>query len=162
MSRKVHLTVSHGNARTYGDEDMMMLMRRLGESVVIGDIVEVALNGIDGRQVHLEVTAPRAVGIWRKAIKPLEPKLSDDWNTMGRLNVMLRLEEVLVVGEFAEVSIATIEKDQVCLGINAPRVVPIVRSEAWVDTRVEPQEGNAYEAPTPRRLRRTRGLNQSI
>ena len=135
---------------------MMLLMRRLGESVVIGEIVEVALNRIDGRQVHLEVTAPRAVGIWRKTVDPREPKHSDDWSTMGRLNIMLRLKEVLVLGEFAEVSIAKIEKDQVCLGINAPRVVPIVRSEAWVDTNGFVRDENAYEPPAPKRLRRTR------
>ncbi len=44
---------------------MLMLSRRIGESIQIGDDVIVTVTEIDGNQVKLGIDAPRAVDVWR-------------------------------------------------------------------------------------------------
>ena len=47
---------------------MLALTRKKGESIIIGENIEVVLLGINGEQVKLGIIAPRAVPIYRKEI----------------------------------------------------------------------------------------------
>jgi carbon storage regulator len=47
---------------------MLVLSRRVGESVLIGDDIEVKVNEIGGGQVRMSFTAPKEVAIVRKEI----------------------------------------------------------------------------------------------
>ena len=49
---------------------MLILTRKLGETVVIGDQVEVTLVQVqlNQNQVRLGITAPRSVGVYRKEL----------------------------------------------------------------------------------------------
>lgn len=47
---------------------MLILTRRVGETVVIGDEVQVTVLGVKGNQVRLGVTAPRDVSVHRQEI----------------------------------------------------------------------------------------------
>lgn len=47
---------------------MLILTRRVGESVVIGDDVSVTVLGVKGNQVRLGVNAPRDVAVHREEI----------------------------------------------------------------------------------------------
>jgi carbon storage regulator len=47
---------------------MLILTRRLGESVKIGDEVTVTVLGIKNGQVRLGVSAPRAIAVHRQEI----------------------------------------------------------------------------------------------
>jgi carbon storage regulator len=49
---------------------MFILTRKLGETVVIGDQVEVTLVAVQlsQNQVRLGITAPRSVGVYRKEL----------------------------------------------------------------------------------------------
>lgn len=47
---------------------MLILTRRVGESVVIGDKVSVTVLGVKGNQVRLGVNAPRDVSVHREEI----------------------------------------------------------------------------------------------
>jgi carbon storage regulator len=47
---------------------MLILTRRIGESVVIGDDVNVTVLGVKGNQVRLGVNAPREVTVHREEI----------------------------------------------------------------------------------------------
>ena len=47
---------------------MLILTRRVGETVVIGDEVQVTVLGVKGNQVRLGVTAPRDVSVHRSEI----------------------------------------------------------------------------------------------
>jgi len=47
---------------------MLILTRRVGETVVIGDDVQVTVLGVKGNQVRLGVTAPRDVTVHRLEI----------------------------------------------------------------------------------------------
>ncbi len=47
---------------------MLILTRRVGETVVIGDNVDVTVLGVKGNQVRLGVKAPRDVTVHREEI----------------------------------------------------------------------------------------------
>ena len=47
---------------------MLILTRRVGETVVIGDDVDVTVLGVKGNQVRLGVKAPRNVSVHREEI----------------------------------------------------------------------------------------------
>lgn len=47
---------------------MLVLTRKLGQSVMIGDDVELVILGIEGDQVKVGVKAPRQVQIFRKEV----------------------------------------------------------------------------------------------
>ncbi|HHN46404.1 MAG TPA: carbon storage regulator [Planctomycetes bacterium] len=47
---------------------MLVLSRRLGESIVIGGNIRVVVSGISGNQVKLSIEAPRSVPIYRSEL----------------------------------------------------------------------------------------------
>jgi carbon storage regulator len=47
---------------------MLILSRRLGESVTIGDDIVVTVVGISGNQIRLGINAPKAVRVLREEI----------------------------------------------------------------------------------------------
>ena len=47
---------------------MLILTRRVGETVMIGDDVAVTVLGVKGNQVRIGVTAPRTVSVHREEI----------------------------------------------------------------------------------------------
>ncbi len=53
---------------------MLILSRREGEALMIGDDVTIVILGIKGRQVRVGIAAPRSINILRQEILPrLEP-----------------------------------------------------------------------------------------
>lgn len=54
---------------------MLVLSRRLGESIVVGDNVVVTVSRIQGNQVRLCISAPREVAIRRSEL-PAQPEES--------------------------------------------------------------------------------------
>lgn len=58
---------------------MLILTRRVGETVVIGDEVTVTVLGVKGNQVRLGVNAPREVAVHREEIfERIKRERSDD------------------------------------------------------------------------------------
>ena len=47
---------------------MLILTRRIGETVVIGDDISITVLGVKGNQVRLGVNAPRDVSVHREEI----------------------------------------------------------------------------------------------
>lgn len=47
---------------------MLILTRRIGESLVIGDEVTVTILGIKGKQIRIGVSAPESISINREEI----------------------------------------------------------------------------------------------
>jgi carbon storage regulator len=47
---------------------MLILTRRVGEAVMIGDDVNITVLGVKGNQVRLGINAPRSVAVHREEI----------------------------------------------------------------------------------------------
>ena len=47
---------------------MLILTRRVGESVMIGDDVTITVLSVKGNQVRIGINAPRSVGVHREEI----------------------------------------------------------------------------------------------
>lgn len=49
---------------------MLILTRRVGETLLVGDSVEVVVLGVDGQQVRIGIEAPNDVRILREELLP--------------------------------------------------------------------------------------------
>ena len=47
---------------------MLILSRRAGETIMIGDEVSITVLGIDGNQVRIGINAPREIAVHREEI----------------------------------------------------------------------------------------------
>ena len=56
------------NSEKQGDWTMLILTRRVGETLMIGDDVTVTVLGVKGNQVRIGVNAPRDVAVHREEI----------------------------------------------------------------------------------------------
>ena len=52
---------------------MLVLSRKLGENIVIGDRVVVTVVKLDNGQVRLGIEAPQEIGVFREEITPRLP-----------------------------------------------------------------------------------------
>lgn len=61
---------------------MLILTRRVGESILIGQDVEVAVLGLKGNQVRIGIRAPAGIPVHREELltrgKALEPKTATE------------------------------------------------------------------------------------
>ncbi|QSZ27967.1 carbon storage regulator CsrA [Aceticella autotrophica] len=47
---------------------MLILTRKIGQSVIIGEDIEIKILGIDGENISLGITAPKSLSIIRKEL----------------------------------------------------------------------------------------------
>ena len=47
---------------------MLILTRKIGESIMIGDNVKVTVLGVEGRQIRVGIDAPKEVSVHREEI----------------------------------------------------------------------------------------------
>jgi carbon storage regulator len=52
----------------FGDQKMLILSRKTGEKVIIGDNVELTVLGIKGNQVRIGINAPKEVAVHREEV----------------------------------------------------------------------------------------------
>jgi carbon storage regulator len=51
-----------------GRSEMLILTRRIGETLIIGDNVNITVLGVKGNQVRLGINAPKDVSVHREEI----------------------------------------------------------------------------------------------
>lgn len=61
-------TLSHFLQRKNKDEPMLILTRRVGETLKIGNDVDVTVLGVKGNQIRLGIKAPKNVAVHREEI----------------------------------------------------------------------------------------------
>lgn len=54
--------------RNEGEVNMLILTRRIGETLIIGDDVNITVLGVKGNQVRLGINAPKDVSVHREEI----------------------------------------------------------------------------------------------
>ncbi|MBU0530077.1 MAG: carbon storage regulator CsrA [Candidatus Aenigmatarchaeota archaeon] len=77
---------------------MLILTRKLGESITIGDDIKVSILGVRGRQVRLGIEAPSDVVIHREEIYvriQRENRAAVNPNMSGVLAIMTRINNLL-------------------------------------------------------------------
>ncbi|MDP2324832.1 MAG: carbon storage regulator CsrA [Gammaproteobacteria bacterium] len=65
---------------------MLILTRRIGESVIIGDNVDVTVLGVKGNQVRIGVSAPKDVTVHREEIYQRICQEQQNGHANGHLN----------------------------------------------------------------------------
>lgn len=51
-----------------GDTNMLALTRKIGESIIISNEIEISILDIKGDQVKLGINAPKSIPVYRKEI----------------------------------------------------------------------------------------------
>lgn len=64
---------------------MLALTRKKGESIIIGDNIEVVVIGLQGEQVKLGIVAPKSIAVHRKEI--YEQIQQENIEAMKNINV---------------------------------------------------------------------------
>jgi carbon storage regulator len=60
--------VAFFNRKFYGEFKMLILTRRIGESLIIGDQISITVLNIKGNQVRLGIDAPKEVSVHREEV----------------------------------------------------------------------------------------------
>lgn len=53
---------------SYGDHAMLVLSRRIEETLIIGDDIKIKVLGISGNQIRIGIDAPKEISVHREEI----------------------------------------------------------------------------------------------
>jgi len=139
--------MQHGAAKK--ELAMLILTRRVGETLMIGDEVTVTVLGVKGNQVRIGVNAPKEVAVHREEIYNQIKRSIDagtyvpstnSGNSSGMLVITRRIGETLMIGDEVTVTVLDVKGNQVRLGTQAPKEVAVHREEIYDRIKREDEE----------------------
>ncbi|WP_082825499.1 carbon storage regulator CsrA [Marinomonas sp. TW1] len=92
---------------------MLILTRRIGETIMIGDEIEVTISGIKGNLIRIRTATPALLTQTRK------------------------VGQAINIGDNISVEILSVKGMQVRLGITAPRNIAVHREEIYLKIKAE-------------------------
>jgi carbon storage regulator len=115
----------------------LVLTRKLGEKIMVGDDIVIQVTLIAGNKVRLGIRAPDSVPILREEALATEPgkrtrRAPADGSPRdgnGTLVLTRKLGEKIMVGDDIVIQVTLIAGNKVRLGIQAPQSLPIHREE---------------------------------
>ena len=116
---------------------MLVLTRRINETIKIGNDIEIMVVEVRGDRVRLGFTAPQDVKIWRAEVydiaiaNSIRPIIFPQAAKAGMLILTRRIGETVMVGDEIEITVVDIRGDRVRLGFTAPNDVKILRAEVY-------------------------------
>ena len=122
------------------------LTRHLGESIMIGEAVEVQVVGLKASTVRIKIVAPRSIPVHRREVFDAiqaAPVVPADSATMpetvpprpvkpqGGLVLTRSMHQSIMIGEDVEIMVVEVRPTTVKLKISAPRTVAVHRREVF-------------------------------
>jgi len=104
---------------------MLVLTRKAGQSIMIGDDIEVSVTSVVGEKVHIEVGFRSPLGE-RVRVGMQAPR-----------TVPAKSSQSIMIGDDVEVSVLSVIGEKVRIGIQAPRTVPVYRREVYLEIQRE-------------------------
>jgi carbon storage regulator len=99
---------------------MLILTRRIGETIIIGDNIEVTISGIKGNLIRIRTATPELLVVTRKVGEPIN------------------------IGKDISVTPLSVKGMQVRLGIEAPKDISVHREEIYL--RIQAENNNTASA----------------
>ena len=123
----------------------LVLTRHLGESIMIGEAIEVQVVGLKSGTARIKVVAPRSIEVHRRevfdSIRAGEPRPGPPTSTApadprpgkpsGGLVLARSVHQSIMIGEEVEVSVVEVRPSTVKLKVSAPKSVAVHRREVF-------------------------------
>ena len=109
---------------------MLVLTRKIGQKIIIGDNIEVTLVSLGGGAAQLGVLAPRGIRVANQETQAEIPIEEEDMLVLSR-----KVSEKILIGDDIEIMLVSIIGDTVRIGINAPKEIKIMRQEVLEEVR---------------------------
>lgn len=128
----------------------LVLARQLGESIMIGESIEVEVVGLKTQTVRLRIVAPRSVGVYRREVfdsirlaprsagnavarelRSLDQVTSGPDLTPGALVLTRRAGQTIMIGDEVAIDVVEARPGTVRLRVIAPRSIQVHRREVF-------------------------------
>ena len=94
---------------------MLVLTRKTGQSIMIGDDIEVSVLAVSRDKIRIGITAPKEVPVFRKevwiSIKDDEGSLRENGVDAGKAGTSVAIEDAIIDGAAAQVEEALGRKE---------------------------------------------------
>ncbi|MBM3281388.1 MAG: carbon storage regulator [Candidatus Harrisonbacteria bacterium] len=109
---------------------MLVLSRKIGEKIKIGNDIFIKVNAVKGRRVVLLIEAPLSVSILRgELVAPGNGRSTSGGEGSSQIILTRKLKEKIIIGGNVEATVVKIGFGFAKLGIKAPKTVIILRTE---------------------------------